>query len=135
MPAKRSTELPYTHPQSVKSFKVAQSNNEAFLITAGGEGNIRIWKYEAARNGFEHQMLLEGHVRAINCMALVDKFLWSGSNDRTIRVWDVTNGTCVGVLSGSNMPNTNMPGHTDSVSFLEVLPAVNGKQCIVFLLA
>lgn len=122
VPIKRSTELPYTHPQQVRSFITAVANGETFVITGGGEGNIRLWKFDAAKGAFDHQMLLEGHVRAVNALYLHDSHLWSASSDRTVRVWEVTDGTCLGVLSAAAGGN----GHTDSVTCLEKMPAVTG---------
>lgn len=40
--------------------------------------------------------------------------------DRSIRVWEVGTGKCLGVLSSSNNGN----GHKDAVSCLELIPAV-----------
>lgn len=45
------------------------------------------------------------------------RLLWSGSSDRTIRVWELNTGRCVGVLNGAS------GGHTEAVSCLEFIPA------------
>ncbi len=49
--------------------------------------------------------------------------MWSGSVDRTLRVWEIGTGKCLGVLSGANQGN----GHKDAVSCLEFIPAVAGS--------
>ena len=41
---------------------------------------------------------LNGHRGPINCMAVVDRALWSGSNDGTIRRWDTETGACLSVV-------------------------------------
>ncbi len=48
-----------------------------------------------------------------------ESYLWSGSVDRTLRVWEVGTGKCLGVLSGAN----GGPGHKDAISCLEFVPA------------
>lgn len=52
--------------------------------------------------------------------------LWSGSSDRTIRVWEINSGRCIGVL------NSSSGGHVEAVSCLEFIPAaatpVSGKK-------
>jgi hypoxanthine-guanine phosphoribosyltransferase len=41
-----------------------------FVITAGGEGLIRTWRFDAAKAAFEQIMVLEGHIRAVTCVLL-----------------------------------------------------------------
>lgn len=47
-----------------------------------------------------------------------DTYLWSGSTDKTIRVWDVTSSACIGTLTSSG----GGPGHTAAVTCLTALP-------------
>ncbi len=49
-----------------------------------------------------------------------ESYLWSGSVDRNLRVWEVGTGKCLGVLTAANGGN----GHKDAVSCLEVIPPV-----------
>jgi WD40 repeat protein len=49
-----------------------------------------------------------------------ESYLWSGSVDQTIRVWEVGSGKCLGVLSGA----AGGSGHKDAISCLEIIPAV-----------
>lgn len=56
---------------------------------------------------------LEGHTEGVTTLAVLpDGRLASGSDDRTIRLWDVTSGVETGRLEG----------HTSTVNFLAVLP-------------
>ena len=51
-----------------------------FVITAGGEGLIRTWRFDASKGGFEQIMVLEGHIRAVTTVLLNGKFVsffWS----------------------------------------------------------
>lgn len=68
---KKSADCPYTHPfGEIRSFKVAVLQGVTFIITGGGEGTIRTWRFDAAKNSFDQIMLLEGHVRAVTCIHL-----------------------------------------------------------------
>jgi WD40 repeat protein len=131
-----------------------------YTITAGGEGIIKIWKFDQANTSFEIISTLEGHLRDITCLVLVGTYfitlyqfiyliinvlhtfiymylhlyeyficttyiyiciyicificecinidilesrhLWSGSADRTIRVWDINSGRCIGILNANS---------------------------------
>lgn len=63
--------MPYTHSfGDVRSFKVTMVNNIIFLITSGGDGLIRTWRFDPAQNQFEQIAVLEGHIRAVTCILL-----------------------------------------------------------------
>lgn len=54
------------------------------------------------------------------CLTIdVDTHLWSGSVDATVRVWDLSSGSCLGVLSSLG---AGQQGHTDAVTCLEYVP-------------
>ncbi len=56
---------------------------------------------------------LSGHTSSVYCMAVLpDGRIISGSNDKTLRVWDAESGQCLNTLSG----------HTSYVSCVAVLP-------------
>lgn len=40
---------------------------------------------------YEHDDSLEGHIDSITCLALDGKILFSGSHDKTIRLWNLEN--------------------------------------------
>jgi hypothetical protein len=70
----RSEEFPYTHPfGEVRSFSIAVLDGVTFVITAGGEGLIRTWRFDAAKGAFEQIMVLEGHLRAVTSVLLNGK--------------------------------------------------------------
>lgn len=67
----RSADCPYTHPfGEVRSFTITVIEGVTFFITAGGEGLIRTWRFDAAKGAFEQIMILEGHIRAVTCILL-----------------------------------------------------------------
>ncbi|KAL6599155.1 hypothetical protein ACP70R_046019 [Stipagrostis hirtigluma subsp. patula] len=57
----------------------------SYLIGGGSNGNIFLW--EVASGQLLHTW--HGHYRAVRCFALYDYWLVSGSEDGSIRVWDL----------------------------------------------
>lgn len=57
-------------------------------------------------------LTLSGHCEEVNTLVVAGRLLASGSNDRTIRLWDTENGACLFTLQG----------HTRPVSALVFLP-------------
>ncbi|TVU31788.1 hypothetical protein EJB05_23489 [Eragrostis curvula] len=57
----------------------------SYLIGGGGKGNIFLW--EVASGELLHTW--HAHYRAVRCLALYDYLLVSGSEDGSIRVWDL----------------------------------------------
>jgi WD40 repeat protein len=68
------------------------------MITAGNDGVIRLWRGPGDLVGE-----FWGHEEAVTCMALDGNFLFSGSEDKTIQVWDAR----AGVAAGSS-PTPNL---------------------------
>ena len=54
----------------MRSFKVAIADGVTYVVTAGGEGTIRTWRYDNSNAQFEHVALMEGHTRAVTCILL-----------------------------------------------------------------
>jgi WD40 repeat protein len=122
---------------------VTEADGVMYVITGGGEGLVRIWKFDRASSKFEMISTLEGHIREVTCLYLhgesccarcwfgngptpltcspaarlsaESRLLWTGSVDRTIRVWELTSGRCVGTL------NSASGGHTEAVTALELI--------------
>jgi hypothetical protein len=63
--------MPYTHSFGpIRSFTVAISDGMTYVVTSGGDGNIRTWRHDVSTGKFEHLALLEGHVRAVTSLLL-----------------------------------------------------------------
>jgi hypothetical protein len=62
--------MPYTHPMPITSFISTIVGTDLFLVTAGGEGTIRTWRFNPTSGSFEHIMLLEGHTRGVTSLVL-----------------------------------------------------------------
>eukprot|EP00599_Poterioochromonas_sp_BG-1_P004844 CAMPEP_0173141580 /NCGR_PEP_ID=MMETSP1105-20130129/5586_1 /TAXON_ID=2985 /ORGANISM="Ochromonas sp., Strain BG-1" /LENGTH=299 /DNA_ID=CAMNT_0014054825 /DNA_START=398 /DNA_END=1294 /DNA_ORIENTATION=+ len=120
IPVHRSDDMPYTHPfGEIRSFALFFHETAKVIVTGGGEGLVRAWKFDPATNKFELLSVFEGHVRAVTSVLLHDQYLWTGSLDHSIRVWEVASGRCLGALTSSN----NGKGHTGPVSCLVLTPA------------
>lgn len=50
-------------------------NDVPYVITAGGDGVIRTWRYDGAQSKFELVTSLEGHFRPVTCMLLLGKLI------------------------------------------------------------
>ena len=104
---------------------VAWASKES-VITAGNEGVIRLWKGPEELLGE-----LVGHERAVTCMSMRGDTLYSGSDDRTVRVWDTERAALLETLRGHEstvvgicvLPTT---GHPLSVSTHD--PMITGER-------
>ena len=45
---------------------------------------------------------LEGHTSNVTCLNLVDEYIWSGSFDTNILIWNPKTRLCVGEVSGEH---------------------------------
>ncbi|XP_071493290.1 NACHT domain- and WD repeat-containing protein 1-like [Diadema antillarum] len=81
----------------VKAFAHIKSANS--IVTGGKDGIIKVCKY--TEKPAAPQGLLEGHRKGISCLlALTDKLIASGSEDFSVRVWDIEQHTAVIVCHG-----------------------------------
>lgn len=106
--------------QPLKSFKAHErgitstvviatsTSGERELVTTISEGlDAKIWDLPAMRCA----ATLTGHRERVTCVVCASNVVFTGSVDRTIRVWSLLqNGECVAVLRG----------HTDSITALAV---------------
>ena len=71
--------MPYAHPQSIRAFLVTEAEGVMYVISGGGEGVIRIWKFDRATSKFDLISTLEGHTREVTCLYLhgTCRLVWS----------------------------------------------------------
>ena len=106
--------MSFTHQQRVNCIVIV----EPYVVTAGLEGLIRAWQFLDGK--FQQVALLEGHTRSVTSLLYCAPYLWSGSLDASLRVWDVATGRCAGCIpAGQRKPD----GHTHPVVCLEAIPA------------
>lgn len=71
IPVHRSEDMPYTHSfGEIRSIALLFIDEGNFIVTGGGEGVVRTWKFDPTKNKFEQLNVLEGHVRGVTCVLL-----------------------------------------------------------------
>lgn len=121
LPLHISPDRPYTHIKQVRAFVVEKIQDQIFAMTGGGEGIIRTWKFDQATSRFQVMSTLEGHLRDITALWFDgNHHLWSGSTDKSIRVWDVNTNSCIATFSLT--ATETVKGHSDVVTCFEFIP-------------
>lgn len=82
--------------------------HEGYIVTTSDDNMLSVW----ARPSFRHLYELRGHQGGVWAHACTNKYLISGSTDRTVRIWDLTDGSCVSIIDSTNN------GHTSTVRCL-----------------
>ncbi|KAM3347386.1 hypothetical protein ACQJBY_021376 [Aegilops geniculata] len=72
---------------------------DEMLFAGTADGRIMAWKFPAKEINSEPVSILAGHDRHVISLAVSATRLYSGSLDKTIRVWDLKNLQCVQTLS------------------------------------
>ncbi|GAA5992026.1 hypothetical protein JCM11641_003144 [Rhodosporidiobolus odoratus] len=121
----KNWQLEYTlegHEQSVWAV-LALDGEDDLVLTGAADNLIRLFKRDKLIRTFR------GHTQAVRALAKLDSsagggahgdLFASGSNDGTIRLWSLTSGECIKVLSG----------HDSFVYSLSVIPASHGGGLI-----
>lgn len=71
---------------------------KTFVMSAGEDIEINIW--DASVNSAEPIIVLSNHMGPINELAIYDDFLYSGSSDRRVNQWNLTNNELIKVFEG-----------------------------------
>lgn len=81
---------------------MALSPDGAILYSGTSDSPIVVWEKVEGRE--EHMITTQtwrGHKQAVMCIATVDDLVFSGSIDRTVRIWRRGSGDpCIGVMVG-----------------------------------
>ncbi|TYJ15168.1 hypothetical protein E1A91_A10G166700v1 [Gossypium mustelinum] len=108
------------------------------MLFAGAQnGGIIAWRASCDTDSFQLAASLEGHNGAVSCLAVGDKMLFSGSLDKTIRVWDIDTFQCIKTFSGHADVVTSLVhcnGYLFSSSLdctIKVLFATEGQNWVV----
>lgn len=87
------------HTHYVMKIVINPKDNNTFA-SASLDRTVKVWQLGSSTANFT----LEGHEKGVNCVDYYhggDKpYLISGADDRTVRIWDYQNKTCVQVLDG-----------------------------------
>ena len=79
--------LPGIHKGEIRSILTQKIFNQLFVITGSADRTIKIWDTEPKSKSVVQT--LTGHTGTILCLAYAKKSdtLFSGSNDKSVRVW------------------------------------------------
>jgi F-box/WD-40 domain protein 7 len=73
---------------------------EGLLFAGTQDGSILVWRFSPATNQFEPLASMLGHTGPVVTLMLIANRLYSGSMDKTIRVWEIASVQCVQTLEG-----------------------------------
>jgi len=91
------------HKENSSIFKTLLLENEVF-VTCSNDTTIQIYSHTKSRPPKWQFRKLEGHVGSVlNIIRLQSGELCSASADKTIRIWNIAQGSCRRVLSGSSL--------------------------------
>jgi len=95
---------------SLRAYCLCVSNN--IIVSGHGKGfgrggEILIWYLD-----FNNHTILSGHTDYVRTLKILDDILLSGSDDSTIKVWNITTGELIKTIQS----------HTDQVRSIDVLP-------------
>lgn len=79
------------------------SADESVLITGSEDNTARAWAVMDDLEDLDGDRcigIFSGHGSYITCVAVHDRFVYTGSNDATIRKWDIATTECVQVYRG-----------------------------------
>jgi WD40 repeat protein len=74
---------------------------KTFIISAGNNEEITFWS--ASINDIDPRATIMAHLRPVSCLLVYEETLFSGSSDRTIKQWNLTDFALLKVLGGKNL--------------------------------
>jgi len=96
--------------------KEGNPDRSPLLATCGADGVVVVWRVEDGAK----VATLRGHAHGVLCASFVswdDRLrLVTGSADRTVRVWDVATGACLGAIADHGAPVTDVKTRADALA-------------------
>lgn len=89
------------HRGTIRVAKFAPAKDDSVLVSVGDDAQAVVWKRDA-QSGWQAIRSLQGHTGPIHALSLSPDGRWiaTGSEDQTIRIWDLSDGTLQTQLSG-----------------------------------
>jgi len=75
-------------------------SEDGLLFAGTQDGTILEWKFNPITNFFEPAASLSGHSGPVITLLFIGNHLYSGSTDKSIRIWDIGSGQCLQTLEG-----------------------------------
>ena len=108
-PKKGQYKGPVGHTKTLKCGCFPHNEN-TFFITGSKDRTIKLWGINETNFPL---MSFEGHTKSVNCVAfsINDELIFSGSSDKTIKVWETLSGFLLQSLEGHFMKVTTLAIH------------------------
>ncbi|KAJ3434459.1 iron hydrogenase [Anaeramoeba flamelloides] len=87
----------FGHESAIISTKL----HKQYLYTASWDGKIGVYN---TKKPLEMPEFLIGHTGKLRCLSIFGDLLYSGGQDKTIRVWNLKNNKCKAILKGHKSP-------------------------------
>ncbi|KAL5721221.1 hypothetical protein ACHQM5_013808 [Ranunculus cassubicifolius] len=99
-----------TLPAAPVGLVYALAARDDWLMAGQQDGSISTWRFPSNEddNVFQPSGVLKGHSLPVISLSLGDKFLYSGSMDNTVRVWELETQLCVFTLTGHTAAVTSL---------------------------
>ncbi|KAG8628452.1 hypothetical protein KVT40_004325 [Elsinoe batatas] len=88
------------------------------MVSAALDDTLRVWNLNTGRC----IGLLEGHLSSVRCVQVEDNIVASGSNDATVRLWDLSQADYVPTPTKSSISKTADPEASEAESDNELFP-------------
>lgn len=108
-------ELLHTNKKHIGSVDSLVFNGQ-YLISAGEDGDIRVWLWNGTRLRCENE--LNGHRQNIRALQATKTRLYSGGTDKSIRVWNLSDFVCLTTLSDAHEKNIQTLNLSENEKFL-----------------
>jgi WD40 repeat protein len=82
---------------------IATSPDGRYFFTGHVDGTVRIWKI-----GGQELFICCGHQESVRSIAVSGEWLYSGSNDNTIKQWQISTGKCLQTFCGHQSAVTSI---------------------------
>ncbi|TMS35538.1 hypothetical protein L596_002920 [Steinernema carpocapsae] len=82
----------FGHEKEVTKVQYRHAAGKHFVVSGSRDCSLRVWQFNVPHSS----MVLEGHTMSVTGLSILDEAkLISGARDTTIRLWDITKGTCI----------------------------------------
>ncbi len=91
------------HTDSVSSVAICKTSPSTFVVaSASGDLTVKLWHFDAVSGSCQAVWTVKAHEKEINalCFSPCTKMLISASQDKSVRIWSVTEGKLMHTLNG-----------------------------------